>query len=69
MLRQKANMPGSDSTFEALSQLKKTSKNLKEKIELEKRRNDMPVDSKLGDPDWEESAADGHLDLHENEDE
>jgi hypothetical protein len=36
---------------------------LKRRIEEAKRRHDMPVDSNLGDPNWEERAADGHLDI------
>ena len=48
---------------ESLKRLKESSKELKERIEDEKRRHDLPLDSHLGDPDWEERAKDGHLDL------
>ncbi len=48
---------------QSLDQLKTFSKHLRERIEEEKRRHDLPVDSNLGDPNWEERAADGHLDL------
>jgi hypothetical protein len=48
--------------------LKKASDDLKERIADAKRRHDMPVDSALGNPDWEERAADGHLDHPEVDD-
>ena len=38
------------------------------KRDAAKRRHDMRQDSALGNPDWEESAADGHLDLPEDDD-
>jgi hypothetical protein len=47
---------------------KEQSRDLKRRIEEAKRRHDMPVDSNLGRPDWEERAADGRLDLPENDD-
>jgi hypothetical protein len=49
--------------------LKKASDDLKKRIDEEKRRHDMPVDSNLGDPSWEERAADGHLDRPDDDDE
>ena len=42
--------------------LQKAVEDLKMKIAEAKRRNDLPVDSALGNPAWEQSAADGHLD-------
>jgi hypothetical protein len=47
---------------------KDQSLDLKKRIEEAKRRHDMPVDSNLGNPDWEERAADGHLDISEEDD-
>ena len=47
---------------------KEQSRDLKRRIEEAKRRHDMPVDSNLGRPDWEESAADGRFDLPERDD-
>jgi len=44
------------------SDLWKASEDLKTKIAEAKRRNDMPLDSALGNPNWEKNAADGHLD-------
>jgi hypothetical protein len=48
---------------QAVEHLKAASKRLKDRIEEEKRRRDLPIDSNLGDPKWEERAKDGHLDL------
>jgi hypothetical protein len=44
------------------SDLKRAVEDLKTKIAEAKRRNDLPVDPALGHPGWERSAADGHLD-------
>ena len=44
------------------------SPNLKKKIDDAKRRHDMPLDSNLGNPNREERAADGHLDMPEEDD-
>jgi hypothetical protein len=38
------------------------------KIAEAKRRNDLPMDSALGNPGWERSAADGHLDAPDEDD-
>lgn len=53
----------------SLEKLKASSKSLKGRIEGEKRRRDLPLDSQLGDPNWEEGAKDGHLDLPPDDDE
>jgi hypothetical protein len=45
------------------SDLRKASEELKAKIAEAKSRNDMPLDSALGNPKWEKDAADGHLDI------
>jgi hypothetical protein len=58
---------GEDFT-KSLDRLKEQSKEVKAKIEQEKRRHDLPVDSKLGNPAWEQSVADGHLDLPKQDD-
>jgi hypothetical protein len=47
------------------SDLRKASEDLKAKIAEAKRRNDMPLDSALGNPNWEKNAADGHLDVRD----
>ena len=41
---------------------------LKTKIADAKRRNDLPLDSALGNPAWERSAADGRHDLPDEDD-
>jgi hypothetical protein len=51
------------------SELRKAAEDLKAKIAEAKRRNDMPVDSALGNPGWERKAADGHLDVPDEDDE
>jgi hypothetical protein len=53
----------------SLPELRKASDDLKAKIDEAKRRNDMPVDSALGNPGWEQRAADGHLDVPDRDDE
>jgi len=47
------------------SALAKASEELKAKIAEAKARNDMPLDSALGNPKWEKGAANGHLDVPE----
>jgi hypothetical protein len=49
------------------SDLRKASEDLKAKIAEAKRRNDMLLDSALGNPNWEKNAADGHLDVRDEE--
>ena len=48
--------------------LRKASADLKTKIAEAKRCNDMPVDSALGNPDWERAVADGRLDVPDEDD-
>ena len=52
----------------SLRDLKQASDELKAKIDEAKRNHDMPLDSALGDPNWEERAADGRFDRPEEED-
>ena len=54
--------------FQVESDLKKASEDLKTKIDEAKRRNDMPLDSALGNPAWERSAADGRHDIPDEDD-
>ena len=46
---------------------RKALEELKEKIAAARARNDMPLDSALGNPKWEKDAADGHLDLPDDD--
>ena len=48
--------------------LRKASAKLKAKIAEAKVRNDMPFDSTLGTPNWDQNAADGHLDVPDDGD-
>jgi hypothetical protein len=57
-----------DKNRSAPNDAKEQSLDLKRRIDEAKRRHDMPVDSNLGDPNWEERAADGHLDLPDEDD-
>jgi hypothetical protein len=52
-----------------LKKLEEESNELKAKIEQERRSHNMPIDSQLGDPKWEEKAKDGRFDRAEDEDE
>jgi hypothetical protein len=53
----------------SLKQLAKESDELRARIERERRAHEMPVDSKLGNPNWEEKAADGRFDRPEDDEE
>ena len=52
----------------AASDLKRTAEDLKARIAEARSRNDMPLNANLGNPTWEKRAADGHLDLPDDED-
>jgi hypothetical protein len=52
----------------SMSELQSASAKLKAKIAAAKARSDMPLDSTLGDPNWDRAAADGHLDLPDDDD-
>jgi hypothetical protein len=54
---------------QASADLRKASDALKAKIAEARQRNDMPLDEALGNPAWEQRAADGHLDRPEDDDE
>jgi hypothetical protein len=53
----------------SLKRLEKESDELGARIAQERRAHDMPVDSKLGNPNWEEKAADGRFDLPKDDEE
>ena len=50
------------------SDLKKAAEALKAKIAEARARNDMPLNSALGNPNWEKAAADGRFDVPDDED-
>jgi len=57
--------PAPDPSFE---QLKRASEDLKKRIEEERRKIAMPLNSSLGDPAVDAANADGHNDLKEEDD-
>ncbi len=52
----------------SVSDLKWASDELRAKIAEAKARSDMLFDSTLGNPNWDKNAADGHLDLPDDDD-
>ncbi len=58
--------PSVEDFSKSLDHLKKESQDVKARIEQEKRKLNMPLDSNLGNPTWEQNAADGHLDIPED---
>jgi hypothetical protein len=69
MAEPKTNAPADAEVSESLRRLEESSRALKEKIDEERRRHDMPIDSKLGNPEWEQQAKDGRFDRPADEDE
>jgi hypothetical protein len=65
---QKPSEQSPEDFSKSLEQLKQESQEVKAKIEQEKRRHDLPLDSNLGDPAWEEKAADRRFDVPDDED-
>ena len=53
----------------SLEKLKQASHDLKERIEEQRRKSDMPINSSLGDPKIDADNADGHNDLPPDDDE
>ena len=51
----------------SMSDLRWASEELKARIAEAKARSDMPFDSTLGNPNWDRNAADGHLDLPDDD--
>ena len=51
----------------SMSDLRWASEELKARIAEAKARSDMPFDSTLGNPSWDRNAADGHLDLPDDD--
>ena len=61
--------PAGEEFSKSLKELEEESSELKAKIEQERRAHDMPINSPLGDPKWEEKAKDVRFDRVEDEDE
>ncbi len=58
--------PSAEDFSKSLDRLKKESEDVKARIEQEKRKQNMPLNSNLGNPTWERDAADGHLDISDD---
>jgi hypothetical protein len=69
MQGQDANKPAGEDFSKSLKRLEKQSDELRAGIARERRAHDMPVDSNLGNPNWEEKAADGRFDLPKDDEE
>jgi hypothetical protein len=63
-----ANSPEVQEVERSLADLKAASSGLKERIIDEKKRNEMPIDSALGNPEIERQNADGRNDLPDTDD-
>jgi hypothetical protein len=61
--------PAGEDFSKSLKQLEEESNALKAEIEQERRSHNMPINSQLGDPKWEEKTKDGRFDRKEDEDE
>ncbi len=69
MAEPEPDKPAGEDFSKSLKELEKELTELKSKIEQERRAHDMPINSQLGDPNWEEKAKDGRFDRAEDEDE
>jgi len=66
---QDVGKPAGEDFSKSLKRLEEESNELKFRIERERRAHDMPVDSQLRDPKWEEKAEDGRFDLPKDDEE
>jgi hypothetical protein len=62
MQGQDVDKPAGEEFSKSLKRLEEESNELKSRIDRERHAHDMPVDSRLGNPNWEEKAADGRFD-------
>jgi len=69
MQGQDVGKPAGEDFSKSLKELQEESSELKARIDRERRAHDMPVDPQLGDPKWEEKAADGRFDLPKDDEE
>ncbi len=60
--------PARQSIEQKLGDLESASRDLKQRIDDEKRKHDMPINSSLGDPAVDAANADGHNDLPDEDD-
>ena len=66
MARPVTPTPAKESEAEAA--MRRASEELKTRIDEARKRNDMPIDSTLGNPKWDQDASDGHLDRRDDDD-
>ena len=52
----------------SLDELKRSSEDLKKRIEEQRRKLDLPINPALGDPKIDAANADGHNDIRDGED-
>ena len=69
MQGQDVGKPAGEDFSKSLKELQEELSELKARIDRERRAHDMPVDPQLGDPKWEEKAADGRFDLPKDDEE
>ena len=69
MQGQDIDKPAGEDFSKSLKELEEELSELKAKIDQERRAHDMPVNAQLGDPKWDEKAADGRFDLPKDEEE
>jgi hypothetical protein len=67
--RKEPDKPAGQEFEKSLKELEKESEELKAKIDQERRARDMPINSNLGNPEWDEKAKDGRFDRAHDEDE
>ncbi len=61
-------VPARQTAEQKLGDLESASRDLKQRIDDEKRKHDMPINSSLGDPAIDAANADGHNDLPDEDD-
>jgi hypothetical protein len=61
-------LPERRTVEQKLGDLESASRDLKQRIDDEKRKHDMPINSSLGDPATDAANADGHNDLPDEDD-
>jgi hypothetical protein len=61
-------IPARQTIEQKLGDLESASRDLKQRIDDEKRKHDMPINSSLGDPEVDARIADGRNDLPDEDD-
>ena len=66
---QDPDKPAGEEFEKSLKEMEKESDELRAKIERERRAHDMPINSNLGNPEWDGKAKDGRFDRAPDQDE